>query len=202
MSFESRPVEGFTNVLLIQDVFSRFLWASPMGSKKETTRAFRTHLNVTGRVCRELSTDKGTEFTSAEFQGLVAEEGIHHRFKVALNDLSTIDRAMGVLKDRIAVIAAEAGDSWLDALQTAVNAHNSLDAKALLDNAPEDVAQDDELRFRLRQENADRRHENVELATKRREKLEAEGGGSGRCCRRRASRGARACPIGPRTCTR
>ena len=176
LSFESRPVEGFTNVLLIQDVFSRFLWASPMGSKKETTRAFRTHLNVTGRVCRELSTDKGTEFTSAEFQRLVAEEGIHHRFKVALNDLSTIGRAMGVLKDRIAVIAAEAGDSWLDALQTAVNAHNSLDAKALLDNAPEDVAQDDELRFRLRQENAEKTQENVELATKRREKLEAEGG--------------------------
>ena len=48
LSFESRPVEGFTNVLLIQDVFSRFLWASPMGSKKETTRAFKTHLNVTG----------------------------------------------------------------------------------------------------------------------------------------------------------
>ena len=106
-----------------------------------------------------------------------------------------------MLKDRIAVIAAEAGDSWLDALQTAVNAHNSLDAKALLDNAPEDVEGNDELRFRLRQENAGRRHGNVELATKRREQLEADGG-SGRCCRRTASRGARACPIGPRTCTK
>ena len=176
LSFESRPVEGFTNVLLVQDVFSRFLWATPMGSKKETTRAFRTHLETTGRVCRELSTDKGTEFTSAEFQGLMAERGIYHRYKVALNDLSIIDRAMGVLKDRIAVIAAEAGDSWLDALQTAVNAHNSLDTRSLLDNAPEDVAQDDELRFRLRQENAAKRQENVELAIDRKGKLEAEGG--------------------------
>ena len=61
-------------------------------------------------------------------------------------------------------------------IQTAVNAHNSLDTKALLDNAPEDVEGDDELRFRLRQENADKTQENVELATKRREKLEAEGG--------------------------
>ena len=31
LSFESRPVEGFTNVLLAQDVFSCFLWATPMG---------------------------------------------------------------------------------------------------------------------------------------------------------------------------
>ena len=176
LSFESRPVEGFTNVLLIQDVFSRFLWATPMGTKKETTRAFKTHLNVTGRTCRELNTDKGTEFTSAEFQRLMADEGIYHRYKVALNDLSTIDRAMGVLKDRIAVIAAEAGDSWLDALQTAVNAHNSLDAKALLDNAPEDVEGGDELRFRLRQENAAKTQENVELARARRERLETQGG--------------------------
>ena len=106
----------------------------------------------------------------------MSEEGIYLRFKVALNDLSIIDRAMGVLKDRIAVIAAEAGDSWLDALQTAVNARNSLDAKSLLDNAPEDVEGDDELRFRLRQENARKRQENVELAIKRKEKLEAEGG--------------------------
>ena len=39
-----------------------------MGSKTETMRAFKTHLDVTGRVCQELNTDKGTEFTSAEFQ--------------------------------------------------------------------------------------------------------------------------------------
>ena len=52
LSFESRPVEGFTNVLLIQDVFSRFLWATPMGSKKETTRAFKTHLGTALRVPR------------------------------------------------------------------------------------------------------------------------------------------------------
>ena len=57
LSFESRPVEGFTNVLLIQGVFSRFLWATPMGSKKEMTQAFKTHLNVTGRACRESNTD-------------------------------------------------------------------------------------------------------------------------------------------------
>ena len=60
LSFEPRPVEGLTNVMFVQDVFSRFLWAIPMGSKKETTGAFKTHLKVTGRVCRELSADKGT----------------------------------------------------------------------------------------------------------------------------------------------
>ena len=31
LSIESKLVEGVTNVLLIQDVFGRFLWATPMG---------------------------------------------------------------------------------------------------------------------------------------------------------------------------
>ena len=45
-----------------------------------------------------------------------------------------------------------------------------------MDNAPEDVFEDAELRFRLRQDNTEQLHENVELAIKRAEKLEAEGG--------------------------
>ena len=83
---------------------------------------------------------------------------------------------MGLIKDRIGVIVAERGGTWLDVLQQVINAHNGLDTKALLDNAPEDVFESAELRFRLRQENAEKRHENVELASKRAEKLEAEGG--------------------------
>ena len=71
---------------------------------------------------------------------------------------------MGVLKDKVAVIAAEANDSWLDALQTAANVHNSLGAKTLLGNAPEDVEGIGELKLRLRQENVQKK-ENVELAT-------------------------------------
>ena len=67
-----------------------------------------------------------------------------------------------------------------------------------MDNAPEDVEGNGELRFRLRQENAGKKQENVELATKRREKLEAEGGF--RTLLRKEGVFRRAgCPIGPRT---
>ena len=176
LSFESRPVDGFRTVLLVQDIFTRWLWAVPMKSKAETTEKFGRLMVVEERKCRQLTTDKGTEFTSVAFNRLMRAEGIRHVYKEALNDLSTIDRAMGLIKDRIATIVAERGGTWLDVLQQVINAHNSLDTEALLDNAPEDVLESRELRFRLRQENADMKEENVELATKRREKLQAEGG--------------------------
>ena len=176
LSFESRPVDGFKTVLLVQDIFTRWLWAIPLKSKKETTAQFQRLMITQERECRQLTTDKGTEFTSVAFRQLMAASGIRHVYKEALNDLSTIDRAMGLIKDRIGVIVAERGGTWLDVLQQVINAHNGLDTKALLDNAPEDVFESAELRFRLRQENAEKRHENVELASKRAERLEAEGG--------------------------
>ena len=79
-------------------------------------------------------------------------EGIRRVYKEALNDLSTIDRVMGLLEDRTGAIVAGRGGTWLDVLQQVIKAHNGLDTKALLDNAPEDVFEDAELRFRLRQE--------------------------------------------------
>ena len=155
LSFESRPVDGFRTVLLVQDMFTRWLWAVPMKSKKETTAQFSRLMTTQERKCRQLTTDKGTEFTSVAFNQLMVASDIRHVYKEALNDLSTIDRAMGLIKDRIGVIVAERGGTWLDVLQQVINAHNGLDTKALLDNAPEDVFEDAELRFRLRQANAE-----------------------------------------------
>ena len=70
ISFESRPAKlsgsKYTNVLLVQDIFSRFVWVVPLASKSRTREAFESILGE--RKPRELNTDKGTEFTSREFQ--------------------------------------------------------------------------------------------------------------------------------------
>ena len=178
ISFMSRPVETnegtFTDVLVIQDIFSRFLWAYAMQSKREVPDRFE-HL-LRERVPRELNTDRGTEFTSARFQGVVQRYGISHVFKVGHNDLATVDRAIGVLKTKLAIVSAEDGTNWLEELQPTVKAMNRLGNRGLLDNAPADVEHDDELRFRLRQLNAEMAHENAQLAEKRRAKLEDKRG--------------------------
>ena len=180
ISFMSNPVtteEGtFTDVLVIQDIFSRFLNAYAMQSKREVPDKLEYLLKLEERIPRELNTDRGTEFTSARFQAVVQKYGIKHVFKVGHNDLATVDRAIGVLKTKLAIISAEDGTNWLEELQPTVKAMNRLGNRGLLDNAPYDVEHDDELRFRLRQLNAEMAHENAQLAEKRRAKLEDKRG--------------------------
>ena len=63
-------------VLLIQDLFSRFLFAFALRSKTEVESAFLRLLRKTKRKPTELNTDAGSEFTNAAFQSLLQREGI------------------------------------------------------------------------------------------------------------------------------
>ena len=49
---------------------------------------------------------------------------IQHELKVALNDIATLDRAMGVLKNMLARRQAEMGGDWLTHLPAVVDAYN------------------------------------------------------------------------------
>ena len=132
MSFESRPAKRadatFTSVLIVQDIFSRYLWAKPLSSKTQVRRAFEDILDESGRKPRELNCDKGTEFTSREFQTMLARRNIQFREKVGMNDIATVDRAMGTLKDMISRRGADAaaGGDWLTELPKAVESYNEL----------------------------------------------------------------------------
>ena len=85
LSFESRPTKrgdtAYTSVLLCQDIFSRFLWAEPISNKTQVRRTFEDILDKSQRKPRELNADKGSEFTSREFQTMRVRRGIHHREK-------------------------------------------------------------------------------------------------------------------------
>jgi len=165
-------------VLIVQDIFSHYLWAEPISSKTQVRRAFEDILDKSGRRPRELNTDKGTEFSSKEFQNMLTRRGaIHWREKVGKNDIATVDRAMGTLKEMIARRSADeaAGGDWLTELPKAVASHNKLDHSALHDNAPTEVKGDTNLRFQLRYENAEKRMENAEQAQERKRKLETTG---------------------------
>ena len=179
LSFESRPATRpehlYRHVLLVQDIFSRYLWAVPMSTKTQTRSAFESVLDK-GRKPRELNTDKGSEFTGRDFQTMLARRVIQHTFKRGLNDLATVDRAMGTIKDMLAKRMSEMGGDWLTHLEPVVAAYNKLDHSALHGHAPGEVQDDDDLRFQLRMENANKRQENVRQAAERQEKLEEKGG--------------------------
>ena len=70
------------HVMILQDVFSRFIFAQALQSKTEVTAAFSRIVQETGRKCEEFNTDRGSEWTSATFQTRLNNLGIRHRLKV------------------------------------------------------------------------------------------------------------------------
>lgn len=65
MSSLSKYNKGIKFLLVVIDIFSRFLWVQPLKNKtaKEVVEGFK-HIIQKGRKCKKLRTDKGSEFSS------------------------------------------------------------------------------------------------------------------------------------------
>jgi len=181
IDFTARPAKRadttFNHVLIAQDIFSRYIWTKAISKKTQVRRAFEDILTESGRTPRELNSDSGTEFTSIEFQTMLARRRIQWVPKQGLNDIATVDAAIRTFKQRIARRSADestTGD-WLSQLEPATAAHNKLDHAALHESAPREVEDNDELRFQLRYANANKIAENMQQAETRKERLQSAG---------------------------
>ena len=105
IDYTARPAKlndiKYTHVLLVQDIFSRKIFARPLKgtTPTEVAAAFRSIMSSNGTPL-ELNTDKGSEFTSGDFPQLLDEQGIAHRVKDPQdrNAIATLDRAIQSLK--------------------------------------------------------------------------------------------------------
>ena len=170
---------GFTVVLVIVDVFSRFMWATALQDKTQQSvlAAFRDVLRNSGRRCAEVDSDGGPEFRGV-FAAFLANEGIAHRLKNSkqLNALAVVDSAIGAIKRTIAQEMVDKGDgNWVQHLPPAVRAHNASSHSHLMGSEPKEVEDNEELRYELqKQAGLDLRH-NGEVHKKRVEKLRETG---------------------------
>ena len=161
-------------VLIVHDIFSRFLFATALRSKAEVEPAFLRIMRDTNRKPEQLTTDLGSEFANSSFQAMLERESIHHTPKEALQDLATLDRAIGELRKVLSRRVTHGGE-WYDELAAAVKSMNGTEHSALFNRDPDDVAQDKDLEFDLRYKNAEMRQHNNDLAQTRGENLEQQG---------------------------
>ena len=186
MAFTSRPAKGedgtYTHVLLVQDIFSRYLWAKPLKSVTETTAAFESILKDSDDrmvdadpIPDRLDTDGGPEMVNQAFRALVARYKIDHVIKDK-NDyqaLATLDRAMGVVKKMLQRRQEARGGTWLSNLDASIEAYNNTEHGGI-DAEPAHLT-DDRI-FSLKKQAAEDLQENTALLQKRKEKLETDGG--------------------------
>ena len=88
-------------VLVVQDVFSRFLWTEALVTKtpEEVAKAFEKILQRAGMAPRSLTTDVGPEW-SGNFARMLDSKGIisFQKRPEDKNAIATLDVAIGQLK--------------------------------------------------------------------------------------------------------
>lgn len=165
-------------VLLVQDVFSRFLWGRALKTKqpKEVARAFQGILEEAKTTPQKLTVDKGGEF-QADFAALAKRAGIDLVVKSSLRQISTLDSAMGKLKRAMVRDLRRARtDNWASRLQKVIAGQNKVpNADYLEGKAPAAVANDVELRQELQEKNQEYNEHNRERIYDREARLNETG---------------------------
>jgi len=169
-----------TYILVVQDVFSRFIWTEALMTKtpQEVAKAFEKILQRAGKAPRTLTSDLGPEFLGP-FKEMLDANGIISFTKRPedKNAIATIDSAIGKLKKALVRDTRKLGtNDWSSRLQkvTAVENNSPID-EYLEGQAPADVKQNKDLIFTLKKKNAEYAALNQERIKKRAIALEEAG---------------------------
>ena len=166
-------------ILIVQDIFSRVLFAHALKTKdpEVVQQAFESIVRRAG-VPDVLDTDHGNEFTGA-FRDYLQDERIRHNVSDARNKnaRATLDAAIKNIRQQIARISvAEDRRDWASFLQRALEAHNKTEHSSLIGRAPYQIHWDQDAQFNLRYKAATDLQHNSELIERRGQRLLQEGG--------------------------
>ena len=177
-----RPTaSGEKYILVVQDVFSRFLYTEALPNKKPETVAagFRKILGRAGTTPKALVTDKGGEFGQT-FQSLLANRNIifQQKQKDDINAIATLDTAIGNLKKALVRDTRKVGtNNWASRLEKVTRGQNNLPNEEYLEGIePSKVKDSEDLMSHLRTTNQKFSEHNRKMSERRAAKLEEAGG--------------------------
>ena len=166
--------EPYQYILIVQDLFSRVIFAHALKSKTQEVcqQAFESIVRRAGTP-DFLDTDGGNEF-KGDFRDYLIEERIHPNVSDARNKnaRATLDAAIKTLRQQIArILAAENRRDWAGVLQRAVQAYNRTVHSSLIGRAPYQVYHDKDVQFDLEVKAANDLQHNSRLIRMRAERL-------------------------------
>ena len=172
--------EPYQYILIVQDVFSRKVWAVSMRVKTPefVQQAFEHIVRSGAGVPRELDTDDGAEF-KGPFEAYLKEEQIQHSIADPRNKNARgmLDAAIRAFKQQLARIqVAEHTRDWASLVTRAAKAYNDSEHSALIGRAPDDVSEDEDVQFLLKEQAAENLQTNETNIENRGTKLQRLGG--------------------------
>ena len=185
ISFTSRAVKDeqgtFTHLLLVQDIFTRFLWGRPLTAVSHTTQAFEEILKLSeDRMVdanphpQRCDIDGGPEFANQAFAALMSRYNIRHVIKRPedRNALATLDRAIGIAKRMIKRRVEAKGGNWLSNYQDVLRAWNNIEQGGIK-ATPSQVTDNDQ--FSMMRREAEKLADNTRLLLRRQDNLRKDG---------------------------
>lgn len=88
-------------ILVVVDVFSKFILAEPIRTKKATDVAEAFKKIFAKRVCQLVRTDAGVEFLNFEVQGIFKEYNAHHYIARNAPKAANAERAIKTIKGKV-----------------------------------------------------------------------------------------------------
>ena len=155
IDFTAEPSKEFKYILLVQDIFSRRLWAAAL-EEKTTDKYVLVLRSLFADVGKPKEINADGEFDSRTLNRFLAGQGIAARYKEGRNDLATLDAAMNNFKKMLKKQMQEKNTKeWAPLLPNVVKAHNNLSHEALMAGADPNEAYDESnkaLQFELRED--------------------------------------------------
>jgi len=142
---------GNSYVLVVIDVFSKYVWAEPVKNKeaKTTLEAFRKILNRDQRVPKNFMTDKGREFDNVQMKNYCSKQDINYYTSQNPETKAAIaERVIRTLKSRLyRYFEHKKVWKYTDVLQKIVDSYNGSKHRSI-GMAPNEVSAANENRVR------------------------------------------------------
>ena len=120
--------DGYKYLLVVIDVFSRYLWVKPLKDKSASNviSAFDDIFKSSQRIPKRIRTDRGTEFTSAETKAFFRRKGIKQLFTSNELQANYAERVIKTLKSKLYRYLASVNKfRYIDVLQNMVKSYNN-----------------------------------------------------------------------------
>lgn len=141
---------GTAYVLVVIDVFSKYLWLRPLKDKRGpgVAEAFKDIFKM-GRKPQRIRTDKGQEFRAKTVQSLFNAENIQHFYALNEKKASVSERVLKTIKTKIyRYFTYKQSYRYIDKLQSFADGYNKT-KHMTIDMAPGDVTKNNSEEVRL-----------------------------------------------------
>lgn len=120
--------KGYRYILVVINVFSKFVWALPVKRKtgKDVANAMKKILSQMKPTPKNLQTDNGKEFYNSDFQVLMKSNGINHYSTFSNLKASIVERVNRTLKNMMwKEFSLQGSYKWLSLLPKIVKEYNN-----------------------------------------------------------------------------